>query len=136
MAYEIVWESRGAYKRFYGHVNDEEMMQSLTKIESDPRFDDLRYVINDFLGIEGFSVSEDSVHMMSALDNAAATSNPNIRIAIVATDLRLHALAKLYIFSPLNVYPTDIFLNIDDAKAWISSAPSQADFRIRCSPRR
>ncbi len=131
MAYEIVWESRGAYKRYFGHVTDEELMQSLIKIESDPRFDDIRYVINDFLEVEGFAVSEDSVRVLSALDNAAASSNPNIRIAIVATDLQIQALAELYAGSPLNVYPTDIFLNSGAARAWLASAPPQADFRIR-----
>ena len=131
MAYEIVWESRGAYKRFYAHVTDEELMRSLTQIESDPRFDNLRYVLNDFLAVESFTVSEDCVHMMSAIDHAAASSNPDIRIAIVATDLQLQALAKLYALSPLNVYPTEIFMNTGDARSWISTAPLQADFRKR-----
>lgn len=135
MAFEIVWETRGAYKRFYGHVSDEELMQCLTMIESDPRFDSLRYVINDFLGVDSFAISEDCVLMISAIDNAASTSNPNIRIAVVATDLQIHALARLYALSPLNAYPTEVFLNTGEARAWLLSAPPQADFRVRYSAR-
>lgn len=132
MAFEIVWESRrGAYKRFSGHVTEEQMIHSLTQIESDPRFDELRYVINDFLGVDSFAISEECVLMMAAIDNAASTSNPNIRIAVIATDLQIQALAKLYALSPLNAYPTEVFLDPGDARAWILSASPQADFRVR-----
>jgi hypothetical protein len=49
LAYAIAWEAAGVRKRFSGHVTDEEPMRSVVEVESDPRFDDLRYVVNDFL---------------------------------------------------------------------------------------
>lgn len=120
MAFEIVWEIRGAYKRFRGHVTDEELLQSSILVEGDSRFDSLRYVINDFLAVESYSVSEAKVRIVSAIDAAAALSNPHIRIAIVATDQQIHALAELYVASPLNAYPTQIFGDIEDARAWLA----------------
>lgn len=119
MAFEIVWEDRGASKRFFGHVTDEELMQSVVEVEGDPRFDELRYVINDFLGVDSFAVSAANVHTISAIDGAAALTNPNIRIAIVATDAQILALAKLYAASPWNVYPTGIFPDSATARAWL-----------------
>ncbi len=133
MGYEIVWESRGAYKRFFGDVTDDELMQCLISIESDSRFDDLRYVVNDFLKVESFAVSEESVRVMSAIDKAASSTNPNIRIAIVATDAQIRALAKLYAHSPLNVYPTEIFQDIGAARGWLAQVAPPADFRLRYS---
>lgn len=131
MAFELVWETRGVYKRFYGQVTGEDLLHSVTKVESDHRFDDLRFVINDFLGVDEFSVTEENVLMISAIDSAAATSNPNIRIAIVATDSHIQALGKLYAHAPLTVYPTEIFLNTGDARNWLSAAPPEAIFRKR-----
>ena len=133
MGYEIIWESRGACKRFFGHVTDDELMQCLISIESDSRFDDLRYVVNDFLKVESFAVSEESVRVMSAIDKAASSTNPNIRIAIVATDAQIQAMAKLYAHSPLNVYPTEIFQDIGEARGWLAQVAPPTDFRMRYS---
>jgi hypothetical protein len=119
VAFEIVWEARGACKRFFGHVSDDDLMESVADIEGDPRFDDLRYVINDFLGVASFAITEENVLAISAIDAAAAISNPNIKIAVVATDLQVQALAKVYATSPWNAYPTAVFSNIEEARAWL-----------------
>lgn len=121
MAYEIMWETGGVSKRFHGHVSDDELIQSLVQVESDPRFDSIRYVINDFLDVEGFTVSEDGVLMASAIDRGAAQSNPHIRIAVVTTDSQIHELARLYAASPVNAYPTEVFLNDGEARCWVSA---------------
>jgi hypothetical protein len=119
MAFEIVWEPRGAYKKFYGHVNDAELMQSVMDPHGDARFDDIRYVINDCLSVASFAIAEDTVLHISAIDHAAARSNPNIKIAIVATDPKVLALAKLYISSPWAAYPTQTFATLAEARAWV-----------------
>lgn len=129
MAYEILWETGGVNKHFHGHVTDDELIQSLVQVESDPRFDSIRYVINDFLQVEDFTVSEDGVLMASAIDRGAAQSNPHIRIAVVATDTQVHALAKLYAASPVNAYPTEVFLNDCEARRWISATSLQQGIR-------
>ena len=121
MAFEIAWEPRGVCKRYFGYVTDEELLQSLIKVESDHRFDTLRFVINDFLEVESFAVTEDNVLLIAAIDKAASLTNPNIGIAIVATDMQIQALAKLYATSSLNVYPTEIFPSVAEARAWIST---------------
>lgn len=131
MAFEIAWELRGVCKRFFGHVTDEELMQSLIKVESDHRFDTLRFVINDFLEVEGFAVTEDNVLLLAAIDKAAALTNPNIVIAVVATDAQIQALARLYATSPMSVYSTEIFPNLAEARAWISAnLDRQGIFRL------
>lgn len=124
MAVEILWETRGAYKRFHDHVTDRELIDSVLEIEGDPRFDSMRYTINDFLGVTSFSVLEQTVRIVSAIDGAAALTNPDIRIAIVATDAQIKALAELYATSPLTAYPTRIFPHVAAARDWLADAPA------------
>ncbi len=126
MGYEIVWEARGAIKRFFGHVSDEEVLQAGLDIESDLRFDHLSYVINDFLACDGFSATPGKVDEISAIDNAAALSNSRIRIAVVATVPEIVAAAEQYAASPMNVYPTRIFASTADARKWLGDSRSTA----------
>lgn len=126
MAYEIVWETKGAVKRFFGHVSDAEVLQAGLDIECDWRFDRLSFVINDFLACEGFSDSDGTVDEISAIDNAAALSNPKIRIAVIATAPEIVAAAEQYAASPMNVYPTRIFACPADARKWLDDSGSTA----------
>lgn len=119
MAYEVFWEARGAYRKFAGHVTGEELVGSVSRIYGDPRFDDLRYVINDFLAVESFAVTTDNVTYIAAIDGAAARSNPDIKVAIVVTEAQGKELAMHYAESPLKVYPTRIVASVDEARAWL-----------------
>ncbi len=125
MSYEIIWESRGVIKRFFGHVTSQEMVQSVVEIEKDARFDTLRYCINDFLGITGISSSSRDVEEISIIDKGASLTNPRIKIAVVATSPEVISLANEYANSSLNSYPTKIFSSLDDAGSWIAANRSR-----------
>ena len=121
MAYEIIWEPRGVVKRFTGRVSEHDMLQSVVDTEVDPRFDTLRFVINDFLAIQGINTSTRVVEEISAIDSGAAASNPHIKVAIVTTSTDVTHLATAYINSPLNQYPTKIFATMAEARTWTVS---------------
>ncbi len=121
MAYEVIWEPSGAYKKFAGHVNDEELRLSVSRLHGDRRFDDLRYVINDFLAVESYDVTEENVMYIAAIDGAAARSNPNIRVALVVTEAQGTQLALRYAGSPWTVYQTRIFHSAEEARAWAAA---------------
>lgn len=97
------------------------MLQSVIDTESDPRFDDLRFVINDFLDVQNISISSDDVEYISAVDRAAAVTNSNIRIAVVANRPEIIALADQYANSPMNAYPTRVFATLAEARAWLGA---------------
>ena len=120
MGYEIIWEKRGVVKRFLGEVTSQDMLQSVVETEGDARFDDLRFVINDFLDISGVSSSHHVVEEISAIDSIAAITNPRIKVAVVATFPAVIEMAESYINSPLNHYPTKIFQTLTDARQWIA----------------
>jgi len=122
VSYEIIWEPRGVIKLYSALVTDNEMIQSVVDTEKDARFDELRYVINDFLGITGISMTKDSVEEISVRDRGAACTNPNIRIAVVATHPEIIALTIAYANSPLNAYPTKIFATLAEARSWLGQA--------------
>lgn len=128
MTYQIEWEPRGVIKRFSGQVTDHDMLQSVLDTESDRRFDDLRYVINDFAGITGSSVAIPTIEDIAIADKGASRSNPSIRIAVVTTCPEIRRLTESYASSPLNAYETRIFASTDEARSWLGlSAPDQPD---------
>jgi len=121
MSYELVWEPKGVVKRFFGHVTAKELFRAATDVEGDERFDQLRYVINDFLGITGFSFSSSHVDELAAIDHAAAKTNKRIKLAVIATDPGIIELATQYANSPMNSYPFRIFSTIAAARDWLAS---------------
>lgn len=123
MAYVIHWETLGVYRKYHGHVGGDELLASIQRIEADGRFDHIRYVINDFLAVAGHDVSAVQLRLIAAIDQAATLSNPNIRVAIVATDAPILALAQHYV-AAAPPYPTEIFPSVAAARAWIAASPA------------
>lgn len=121
MSYEIIWEPCGVIKRFFGHVTSHDLLQSVVEIEMDARFDELRYCINDFLGITGISSSPQDVEEISVVDKGASLTNPRIKIAVVTTSPEVISLANEYANSSLNSYPTRIFSSLDEAGSWLAA---------------
>lgn len=120
MNVEIIWEPpQGVVKRHFGHLTGKDVLAANIKIEADPRFDSLRYVINDFLGCTGVSISAPEIEEIAAIDSSAAIINPNIRIAMVATLPEVIVAANAYANDALTIYPTRVFYSMADARAWL-----------------
>jgi hypothetical protein len=126
VSYEINWEPRGVVKRYFGCLTGHDLLQAVVDTEADARFDDYRYVINDFLAIEAVDLADADIEQIAAIDKAAARINPNIRIAIVATLPEVLALANQYVDSPLGAYPTRVFARMTDARAWLGTVAALA----------
>lgn len=126
MTYQIHWEPTGVYRRYSGHTSFEELVESVLAIENDPRFDEIRYVINDFLASEQISFTQEGISELSAVDGAAECSNPNIRIAIVADRPETRAAGEAYIAAGLNTYETRIFNTLAEARSWAEESPQKS----------
>jgi hypothetical protein len=126
MPFEIFWEPKGAYKKVHGVVTAQEFMRSITELQSDPRFDRLKYTINDFTGAQALRITESDIHHYAAMGIGAANSNPGIRIAIVADNPEIVAMVRVY--ASLSPYQTEFFGDMASARAWIEGrvAPSPA----------
>lgn len=121
MGYKVIWEPPyGVVKIHFGQLSGADLLAAVVEVESRPDFDRLRYVINDFLDCTGLACTPDDLLEIAALDKAAARSNPNIRIAVVARHPDVLTLADDYADSPLNVYPTRTFSSLSEARTWLN----------------
>ena len=123
MLYKTKWEDKGLYRKFTKIVSGEEVLGSNLAIQGDERFDKIKYVLNDFTETDEFDVSEIVLNKIVAIDNAAALSNPNLRIAIVATLESLLAWIRLYGEKMQDSsFECQIFVNLDDAYKWVTNS--------------
>jgi hypothetical protein len=122
MCYELIWEPRGVVKRYFNQVTDEDLLKSVVEVGADARFDDLRYVINDFSACDAITATFDGIENIAVIDRGAAFSNPRIRIAVVAIQKEAIALAEAYANFPLKAYPMRIFATLPAAREWIGDA--------------
>ena len=129
MPYDLAWEPHGVYKRFFGHLTVGDLLQSSQDVNDDPRFDSLRFAINDFLGIEGHAVTAAAVRQQAAANLGSMRSNPNVRVVVVTTDPSVRALTDLYASPKLRPYPVEIFATLAEARAWLERSPWLAGAR-------
>ena len=121
VAYKYQWEAKGLLRIYSGDISGDEVLQSTSEVHGDPRFDDLKYVINDFNRITRARATRDDINRLAAIDRAAARTNPNIRIAVVTRNDDIRHWAQLYIeFSADCPYETRLFETVDEARSWIS----------------
>jgi hypothetical protein len=118
MPYELFWEPRGVYKRFNGFVAIQDYLRSQEAVLGDRRCDDIRYIINDFLAIEGYSMTPDDAEYSAVITRGASLSNPRIRIAYITTDTNIILLIKLV--SKLSSFELKIFPTLEAAREWLA----------------
>ena len=120
MPYENIWGERDVYRKYNGCVTGKEIINATEEVERDERFDSIRYIINDFLDVTEQVVTSHEIKIIAAIDKAASLSNPNIKIAIVATRKVIQYLAILYCdLTEDSPYQTRVFTNIEEAREWI-----------------
>ena len=121
MNYKTTWTTKGVIITFSDVVACEELFQAVDEINSDPRFDEIRYQIRDYTKITEFNVDVECVTKIAAWDKAAAMSNPNMKIAIVTTDSVMQILSSLYLAEIfMSHWEGKIFNTMDEAQQWVS----------------
>ena len=125
MAYTNVWEPGGVTTRFTGFVTAEEYVRSAEDICADARFDELRFVIKDLLGIDGHSVDPEACDPIAAIRYGARFTNPNIYLVLLTTDERLVPFAHPKSDSFLHgLYETHAFASDFAARSWLAAQPA------------
>lgn len=126
MDYQLTWEPEGVYKKLSGFVTANELLHSVTDVQCDQRFDDMRYVITDFTGTTGHALSEGSFADLAAIHYGAQVSNPNCRIVFVTPDEALAKIIKDTLMSPhLISYVVEVKSTLAEARNWLDSQPRQ-----------
>ncbi len=122
MPCETIWENKGVLKRLSGHVSAEEFVHSIEAIQADPRFDDIRYVINDFSQVTSHELDEDLLQELAAIQYGAQASNPQVRAVYVGLGgdpVLAQLLQSVLIGSQRSVYRVALFESLPQARDWL-----------------
>lgn len=122
MPCETIWENKGVLKRLSGHVSADEFVHSVETIQADPRFDDIRYVINDFSQVSSHELGADLLQELAAIQYGAQASNPQLRAVYVGLggDPELaQLLQSILISSKRSVYRVALFETLPQARDWL-----------------
>lgn len=119
MPYKLTWERSGIYRQYHGEVTVLERRASLEAICSDPRFDDLRYAITDYLAVDTYEVRRDATVEIAALHIGPLRTNPRIVIAAVAERPDVIADIQDFIKLQFTAAPYRLFNTLDRARRWI-----------------
>ena len=121
MPYENIWEELGVYRRYNGCVTGKEMREAVEEVEGHVRFDFIRYVINDFLDVTEQDIAPQDIEIIAAIDRAASRSNPDIRIAVIATEQAILDMATFYSeLSYDSPYQTRMFSTLSEVREWLA----------------
>ena len=120
MAYQSKFESNGVYTRYYGRVHANEIEESGGRLRNHPlTVARIGYCVCDFLDVEELVITDFEVLMLAARDHQIVDANPGLKIAIVAADARVTAIARIYAGSPLMRLNARVYNTLDAAYEWV-----------------
>lgn len=119
MAHTLTWQQNGLLRDFSGQISPEEILKSNFDLHVDPRFEEIKYVINDFTKVTDLSVNKDHTKIYASTDDVISDSKGKLKIAIIAVEDGHIALAKNYRAEMKNKnFVCEIFNNAEEAQAW------------------
>jgi len=119
MPYSIEWERAGVTWVYWGVVTGDELLRSNQEIYGSARFDDMTFQVVDLTRVERFDVTPDDMTVVAASDRAAALTNPNVRVAVAASDETVRRLSGLYAeVSKGSPWEQMVFDTVGEAQAW------------------
>ncbi|MCX7166297.1 MAG: hypothetical protein NTV11_08470 [Rhodocyclales bacterium] len=121
MSYQLAWEPCGVVLHFSEQITIRDILNASIEYEKDAQFDNLRYVIANYLQIEGCDVEPNQIDDIWAVDWGAKQSNGKIKKAIVTTSPKVIALAKRYSSASALAFPVKVFTTEADARAWLNA---------------
>ena len=119
MPFDLSWEDRGVYRRYFGDVTISERRRSLDLICTDDRFDGLRYTITNYLDVAEYEVSDEATAEIAAFHIGPLMTNPHIVIAAVATQPKIIAAIERFIELGLIKQAYRVFTTDAAARGWI-----------------
>jgi hypothetical protein len=131
MPYRISWEHRGVYRQYLGDVTIAERRKSFDAIASDPRFDNLRYTITDYLDVGAYEITAEATMEIAALHTGPLATNPRIAMAAVVHRPDITAAITDFINHGFTTVPYRIFPTVAEARAWIGSVLDSGAWWLR-----
>ena len=116
------WVENGMEKIASGHVTGDELIATRKELYGDERFDQLEYILSDYTFADSVQILEKDIKQVAYLDGAAAMSNPNCKVAIVAPTKIMKPLADYYAeLSKNSPWDARVFETVEQAKEWLKT---------------
>jgi len=107
MPITMFWEAAGYHKRYDGQISGRDIANSVSEQVRDPRFQEVRYAINEYAPGTVISVTADEVTELEHIEKLHGYRERNILITYVTEDPRLiEFLSSVYLQSLMVIYPT------------------------------
>lgn len=116
------WESPEILKvNYYGIIDGEDAVDASTRMNADPRFDNLTGIIIDTLELTDNIATDEHVGRLLALSKIMSMGNPRIRNALVLNhDETTEALASLYThLADTLIWKVEMFRSLELAREWV-----------------
>jgi len=123
MPYRLTWERFGVYREYFGDVTVAERRDSLERICGDPRFDDIRYALTNYLAVEAYEVNRAATAEIAALHIAPLATNPTIAMAAVARRADILAAIEEFKGYGFTSAPYRVFPELSEAREWLGGWP-------------
>jgi hypothetical protein len=134
---EVTWNSHALTVRVYGASGTTTVLEGMSKLTADTRFDRLQFIVVDFLDAEWSDTCFDGIlDDLAAILIGSSYSNPNIRAAIVTNDPHIQRLVAT-LAERVGDAPPKLQLFSDRASAadWIAGQPRSSRPSMRFRPR-
>ena len=129
MPYRITWEKLGVYNKLWDTVDIGQIRRMMDIIGADERFDDIHYVINDYLDVTQLSLTPPHIDEIVAIDIAQSYSNPRYYSISVAKDKKILTLLEYWASIHITPGRVALFTSLEQARAWISTRPPLVNLR-------
>ena len=121
MSHTCTWEDKGLFRKFTDEICPEEILKSNFELHADPKFQKIKYIINDFTKVTKLNIDSEHAKVYASTD-VISSSKGALKIAIVAEQEEHLALANDYRNTMTNRYfKCEIFKTLTDAQKWVNS---------------
>ena len=115
------WEKDGLYRKFFGEITGNEILESNFGLQIQPEFQKIKYIINDFTEVTAYSIETSDTEIYAQTDEKAAKNKDTLKIALLVTQPPLIALAENYREEMKgNMFECEIFQTIKDVHEWVN----------------
>lgn len=122
MACEIQWEKHGVLWKCTGELTDANLRHFNQTFYKDPRFDEMRYQLCDFLGVTKVGITIACVREAVRQDTEASKRNPHVKVALVTDSQLLFGLSRMYEqIGYESKWETGIFSTVAEGRAWVNA---------------
>lgn len=119
MSHTNTWNENGLFRKFTGEISPEEILKSNFDMHVDPRFENIKYVINDFTDVTDLVINTNHTKIYASTDDIISDTKGNLKIAIVAVQDTHIALANNYREEMKNkFFKCEIFQTLKEAQKW------------------